>query len=59
MMINGIAFFVFQIPTALLLSRIAVVGPKGIFWGIASVFMFQGVAGWIMYKMGGWKEKQI
>ena len=59
MVINAIAFFGFQIPTALLLSRIASVGPKGIFWGIASVFIFQAIAGWIMYKRGGWKHKKI
>jgi Na+-driven multidrug efflux pump len=59
MIINAIAFFVFQIPTALLLSRIALVGPRGIFVGIASVFVFQAAAGWIMYKRGSWKEKKI
>ena len=59
MVINAIAFFGFQIPTALLLVRLSSVGPRGIFWGIASVFLFQGIAGWIMYKRGGWKEKKI
>ena len=59
MVINAIAFFGFQIPTALLLTRLALIGPKGIFWGIASVFLFQAIAGWIMYKRGGWKEKKI
>lgn len=59
MVINVVAFFGFQIPTALLLTRLALIGPKGIFWGIASVFLFQAIAGWIMYKRGGWKEKKI
>lgn len=59
MVINAIAFFGFQIPTALLLTRLVAFGPKGIFWGIASVFLFQGIAGWIMYKRGSWKEKKI
>ncbi len=59
MSINAIAYFIFQIPVALLFSRIASVGPKSIFWAIASVFLFQGIAGWVMYKRGAWKEKKI
>jgi putative MATE family efflux protein len=54
MIINLIAFFLLQIPAAIFLSRIPAIAEKGIFIAIASVFLFQGIAGWIMYKKGGW-----
>jgi len=58
MIINMIAFFAIQIPVAIFLSRIPGIAEKGIFIAIASVFLFQGIAGWITYKQGGWIGKK-
>ncbi len=59
MVINFIAFFIFQLPLAFVLSNITPIGEKGIFIGIASAFAFQGIAGWIMFKRGAWKYKKV
>jgi putative MATE family efflux protein len=59
MVINFIAFFVFQTPIAFVLSNYTSLGERGIFVGIASAFAFQGIAGWIMFKAGKWKKKKV
>jgi Na+-driven multidrug efflux pump len=59
MVINFIAFFVFQLPLAFILSSFTTIGENGIFIGIASAFAFQGIAGWIMFKLGKWKYKKV
>lgn len=59
MVINFIAFFIFQLPLAFFLSTFTPAGEKGIFIGIASAFVFQGIAGWVMFKIGKWKYKKI
>ena len=59
MVINMIAYFAIQIPLAYFLQKVPAIGYKSIFIGIASVFAFQGIVGWVMYKQGKWKEKQI
>jgi Na+-driven multidrug efflux pump len=59
MVINFIAFFIFQLPLAFILSTFTPAGEKGIFIGIASAFVFQGIAGWVMFKTGKWKYKKI
>jgi len=59
MVINFIAFFIFQLPLAFILSNFTPLGEKGIFIGIASAFAFQGITGWIMFKRGGWKYKKV
>jgi putative MATE family efflux protein len=59
MVINLVAFFALQIPVVILLSRIPAIAEKGIFIAIASVFLFQGIAGWITYKQGGWIGKKV
>jgi putative MATE family efflux protein len=59
MVINAIAYFALQIPIALFLSRLPMVQFRSIFIGIASVYFFQGVAGYFMYRKGRWKRKQI
>lgn len=59
MIINFIAFFIFQLPLAFILSNYTSFGEKGIFIGVASAFVFQGIAGWIMFKRGSWKYKKV
>ncbi|MCX8093293.1 MAG: MATE family efflux transporter [Candidatus Goldbacteria bacterium] len=59
MVINFIAFFIFQLPIAFILSEFTSVRENGIFIGIASAFVFQGIAGWIMFRKGGWKYKKV
>lgn len=59
MVINFIAFFIFQLPLAFILSSFTPFGEKGIFVGIASAFAFQGIVGWIMFKTGAWKYKKV
>lgn len=59
MVINILAFFLIQIPLAFFLSKHPSVGHRAIFISIAAVFLFQGIAGWVMYKRGKWKEKEI
>ncbi len=59
MVINLIASIMIQIPIAVFLSRVPGIGYKAIFISIASVFAFQGIAGWFMYKRGHWKHKEI
>ncbi|MBN2753482.1 MAG: MATE family efflux transporter [Candidatus Goldbacteria bacterium] len=59
MSINIVAFFALQIPLAFFLSRNPAIGHKAIFISIASVFIFQGIVGWIFYKKGHWKTKEI
>ncbi len=54
MIINAIAFFVFQIPAAILLPFIYFIGENGIFIGIAIAYAFQGIAGWVIFKRGKW-----
>ncbi len=57
--INAIAFILIQVPVALVLTRIPSIGARGIFIATASVFAFQGITGWLMYRRGKWKEKKI
>ncbi|MCE5299393.1 MAG: hypothetical protein LLG37_00765, partial [Spirochaetia bacterium] len=59
MVINFIAFLGLQIPIAIILSRVPAIGYRAIFIGIAAVFVFQCVAGWVMYKKGHWKAKEL
>lgn len=59
LVINAIAFLCLQVPVAVVLSRFTPIGARGIFFGTASVFIFQGIAGWFVYRRGGWKNKKI
>jgi putative MATE family efflux protein len=59
LVINAFAFILIQVPVALVLTRIPSIGARGIFIATASVFAFQGIVGWIMYRRGGWKNKKI
>jgi putative MATE family efflux protein len=59
MIINMIAYFVFQIPLAFLLYQIPAIGFRSIFIGIAAGFAFQGIAGWAAYKKGKWKSEVL
>ncbi len=54
MIINAIAFFVFQIPAAIFLPYISFIGGKGIFIGISLAYAFQGIAGWIIFRKRKW-----
>ncbi len=58
-LINAFAFICIQVPLALLLTRVESIGYRGIFMATAAVFTFQGIAGWLMYRRGKWKEKKI
>jgi Na+-driven multidrug efflux pump len=57
--INAIANILIQVPAALVLTRIPSIGANGIFMATSAVFAFQGIAGWIMYRQGKWKKKEI
>ena len=59
MIINMLAYLLFQIPLALFLYNIPAIGSKSVFIGIASVYAFQGIAGWVVYKRGNWKHKVL
>jgi Na+-driven multidrug efflux pump len=59
LVINAIAFILIQVPVALVLTRIPSIGARGIFIATASVFAFQGIVGWVLYRQGKWKEKKI
>jgi putative MATE family efflux protein len=59
LVINAFAFILIQVPVAFILTRIPSIGARGIFIATASVFAFQGVVGWILYRKGKWKEKRI
>ncbi|HPN65108.1 MAG TPA: MATE family efflux transporter [Candidatus Goldiibacteriota bacterium] len=59
MAINIAAFFALQIPMAFFLSKNPAIGHRAIFISIAAVFVFQGVVGWILYKKGHWKSKEM
>ncbi len=54
MVINIIAFFIFQIPASVLLPFVSFISEKGIFIGIALAYAFQGLGGWIIFKKQKW-----
>jgi len=59
MVINLIAFFLLQIPIAWALSSVPFFAERSIFISIATVFTFQGIAGYILFRGGRWKHKKI
>ena len=57
--INLVAFWLFQIPLAWLLSRSAGLGPQGVFWAIALAYSLSAVLGVVVFRRGLWQRRQI
>mgnify|MGYP000682455986 CR=1 FL=1 len=56
MYINLGAFFALQIPLAVFLTGIPEIAEKGIYISIACAFVFQGIAGLVIFKRGKWAK---
>ena len=57
--INFFGFWVFQIPMAYLLAKTFNMGPEGVFIAIPVAETGIAIAGYILFKKGKWKTKQI
>lgn len=57
--LNLIAFWVFEIPLAYLLSKHFQMGPTGVFWAITAAFSLLAVMSAVLFKRGKWKTKKV
>ncbi|MBB6499376.1 MATE family efflux transporter [Pedobacter cryoconitis] len=57
--INFFGFWIFQIPMAYLLAKTFNMGPEGVFIAIPVAETGIAIAGYILFKKGNWKTKQI
>jgi putative MATE family efflux protein len=59
MLINVIAFWVWEIPAAYFLSGPAGFGPTGVFFAIAAAFSLGAILGVALFRRGRWKSVQV
>ncbi|HZM15572.1 MAG TPA: MATE family efflux transporter [Candidatus Krumholzibacteria bacterium] len=57
--INLVAFWLFQLPVAWLLSRTLGLGPHGVFWAIALAYSLSAVIGVAVFRRGLWRRRQV
>lgn len=57
--LNIFVFWLFEIPTAYLLSYYFDLGPDGVFWAITVAFSLLAVASALLFKRGKWKLKTV
>ena len=57
--INFFCFWTFQIPIAWLLSRHTGLGPQGVFWAIAASYSMSAIVGFVLFRRGRWKTRQV
>lgn len=58
-LINFFGFWLFQIPLAYILSKHFNMGPDGVFIAIPVAETGIAIAGYILFKKGSWKTKQV
>ncbi|MBB5623757.1 putative MATE family efflux protein [Pedobacter cryoconitis] len=58
-LINFFGFWLFQIPLAFILSKHFNMGPDGVFIAIPVAETGIAIAGYILFKKGSWKTKQV
>lgn len=58
-LINFFGFWLFQIPLAYILSKYFNMGPDGVFIAIPVAETGIAIAGYILFKKGRWKTKQV
>ncbi len=57
--VNLFAFWIFQLPLAGFLARVAGVGHPGVYWAIAVSYSLSAVVGMVLFRRGRWKRKQV
>lgn len=57
--VNLVGFWLFQIPLAYLLAKGLALGPQGVFIAIPVAETCISVAGFLLFRRGKWKEKQV
>jgi putative MATE family efflux protein len=57
--LNLFIFWIFEIPTAYLLSYYFGMGPQGVFWSITVAFSLLAIASGVLFKLGKWKKKVV
>ncbi|WP_438002725.1 MATE family efflux transporter [Sorangium sp. So ce321] len=58
-MLNIACFWLWEIPLGWGLSRVAGLGPLGVFLAIAVAFSTLAVAGGLMFRRGTWKQRRV
>lgn len=59
MILNVSSFWLFKIPLAYVLAKVAGMGPRGVFIAITAAYSVQGIVGGILFRRGRWKTKKI
>jgi putative MATE family efflux protein len=57
--LNFACFWVWEIPLAWALAHPAGLGPEGVFIAVAVSFSTLAIAGWLVFRRGTWKARQI
>lgn len=57
--INGICFWLFQIPAAYLFAKELAIGPSGIFYAILAAESFMALIGLYVFLRGGWEKTPV
>ncbi|MEE8595361.1 MAG: MATE family efflux transporter, partial [Gemmatimonadota bacterium] len=57
--LNFVIFWLFQLPLAWILARTLGFGPVGVYWAIAIAYSLSAVVGILLFRRGGWKEKEV
>ncbi|RZM08157.1 MAG: MATE family efflux transporter, partial [Pedobacter sp.] len=57
--VNFFGFWLFQIPLAYVLAKHFNMGPKGVFMAIPIAETGIALAGYILFKRGGWKKVKV
>jgi putative MATE family efflux protein len=59
MFVNLASFWLFKIPAAWFLAKVAGLGPRGVFLAVTAAYTFQSLlAGWC-FRRGGWEKTRI
>ena len=57
--IHFFCFWVLEVPLALILARVADLGPPGVFWSVCISEGLLAVVAVILFRRGGWKSTKL
>ena len=57
--VNLFCFWVVQIPLAYFLARGMDLGPEGVFWAIAISYSVSAAVGFVLFRGGRWKQREV
>jgi Na+-driven multidrug efflux pump len=59
MVVNLASFWLFKIPCALLLAKVAGMGPRGVFLAITAAYTVQSAVAGALFHRGGWQKRKV